>query len=248
MQTLEPSDQKILALFLAGVDRPDGTLSYPALEGFLFAVVCSPAQIGPADWLPLVFAGEPACYSSQKESDQIVDLIVRLYSLLQESFMDETDELPDDCAVQEPALANFDDEAPIAQWSRGFELGHEWLGAHWEAVIPAEFFDEAVAAAATLGFFASTEQAHEILHDSDEVVDHDELAHVASAVLAMLPDAMNRYANVRRQAQGSTESDQSERTANVDTKRKPGLDVADDRACPCGSGRTYGRCCGSRLQ
>jgi len=248
MQTLDPADQKILTRFLAGVDRPDGTLSYPALEGFLFAVVCSPADVRPADWLPLIFAGESARYSNQKQSDQIVDLIVRLYSILLESFMDEVDELPDDCLFEEPPLANFDDDAPLAQWSRGFELGHEWLGAHWEAAVPAEIFDEAVGAAATLGFFASLEQANDMLHDSDEVADRDELAHVAGAVLAMIPDALNRYAGIRRLVHGQAQPVIGESSGTIDTGRDTGLTVADEQACPCGSGRTYKRCCGSRLQ
>jgi len=248
MQTLDPADQKTLTRFLAGADRPDGTLSYQALEGFLFAVVCSPAQVRPADWLPLVFAGESARYASQKQSDQIVDLIVRLYSILLESFVDEIDELPDDCSFEQPALANFDDEAPLAQWSRGFELGHEWLGSHWEAAVPAEVFDEAVSAAATLGFFASAEQANEMLHDSDELADREELAHVAGAVLAMIPDALNLYASIRRQAEGEVQPSLVELPGSGDSGHGSGLVVSDDQACPCGSGRIYRRCCGSRLQ
>ncbi|MFK7965596.1 MAG: UPF0149 family protein [Burkholderiaceae bacterium] len=255
MQKLTPADLSTLTRFLTGVDRPDGTLSYPALEGFLFAVVCSPADVRPADWLPLVFAGDSAHYANQKQSDQIIDLIVRLYSSLLDAFMDEVDELPDDCAILAPAMANFDDEAPLAQWARGFELGHEWLGPHWEAAIPAESFDEAVGAAATLGFFASSEQANAMLQDPDEAPDRDELAHVASAVIAMLPDALNRYAGVRRRIEDEAEDQDRQSEAfsaaqigAIQSDRSGGLDVADEQPCPCGSGKSYRRCCGSRLQ
>ena len=40
--------------------------------------------------------------------------------------------LPGDCPLWDDVLANFEDDAPMAQWSRGFLLGHEWLEELWE--------------------------------------------------------------------------------------------------------------------
>ena len=34
--------------------------------------------------------------------------------------------LPDDCRFSEDILANFDEDAPLSLWSRGFRIGYEW--------------------------------------------------------------------------------------------------------------------------
>lgn len=43
---LSKSEVKVLAEFLDGAERPDGTFTLQELQGFLFAVACSWAMIG----------------------------------------------------------------------------------------------------------------------------------------------------------------------------------------------------------
>lgn len=47
-------DLRLLAEFLDHPDRPDGTLRFHELQGFLFAIACSPETIAPSEWLPIV--------------------------------------------------------------------------------------------------------------------------------------------------------------------------------------------------
>ena len=56
-------------------------------------------------------------------------------------------------------LANFADEAPIAQWARGFLHGHQWLEELWEECLPEELQEESSCrAGGSAGFWTSSGQ------------------------------------------------------------------------------------------
>ena len=57
------ADAAYLEAFLASRKRPEGTLLYYELEGFLFAVACSPDLVMPSEWTPLIFAEKEAGYA-----------------------------------------------------------------------------------------------------------------------------------------------------------------------------------------
>ncbi len=246
MKTLSPADARLLTRFLASPDRPDDTLQYWALHGFLFSVVCSPVSVRPAEWLPMVFGGETAHFDSERQEQKIHDLIARLYSIINAAFVDEVDELPDGCEFLPAPLANFDDDAPVALWSQGFERGHQWLGPHWEAAIAPGSLDDAAGAAATLTFFASREETDAMLAEGDKEVDTDELTEICRSVQQLFEHALGNYADVKRTQDARIEAD------HPAGKRRPhgALDLiepAADDPCPCGSGQKYQRCCGAKL-
>ena len=57
------SDQAdLLRRFLVSPERPEGTMSYPVLGGFLFAVCSAPELIHPSEWMPLIFNEQDAGY------------------------------------------------------------------------------------------------------------------------------------------------------------------------------------------
>ena len=66
---LPASDPGALRAFLEHPSRPAGTLTYHALQGFLFTVVSAPEVIPAAEWLPIIFAGEDIDYASVEEAD-----------------------------------------------------------------------------------------------------------------------------------------------------------------------------------
>ena len=49
---------------------------------------------------------------------------------------------PADCEFRDDVLANLDKDAPIAQWSRGFMQGHQWLEESWDTYVPDALDDE----------------------------------------------------------------------------------------------------------
>jgi yecA family protein len=51
---LSAREARALGDFLSHADRPEGTLSFHELQGFLFAISCAPELIQPSEWLPLI--------------------------------------------------------------------------------------------------------------------------------------------------------------------------------------------------
>jgi len=63
--------------------------------------------------------------------------------------------LPSDCQFRRQTVANLEDDVPVAQWSRGFLHGHQWLEESWEAYVPGALDEEFAAMLMALSFFAS---------------------------------------------------------------------------------------------
>ena len=135
---LPASDPSTLRAFLEHPARPAGTLSYHELQGFLFTVVSAPELVRPSEWLPIIFGEEEAGFASPDEAQGILGQIMALYNTINAAVLDPPTLLPADCPLRDDVLANFEDEAPIAQWSRGFLRGHQWLEDLWKESVPQE--------------------------------------------------------------------------------------------------------------
>ena len=127
-----------LRAFLEHPSRPAGTLTYHELQGFLFTVVSAPEVIPVSEWVPIIFAGEDVDYASVDEANEVLGQIMALYNTANAAVLDPPTLLPADCPLRDDVLANFDNDAPIAQWSRGFLRGHQWLEELWEETLPEE--------------------------------------------------------------------------------------------------------------
>ena len=66
--TMNKADRRLLMEFLEGPERPDGTLWLHELQGFLFAVACSPETIAPSEWLPMISGDESLNFADQTEA------------------------------------------------------------------------------------------------------------------------------------------------------------------------------------
>ena len=77
---LPAPDPSTLRAFLEHPARPAGTLSYHELQGFLFTVVSAPELVRPSEWLPIIFAGEEAGFTSPDEAQGILGQIMALYN------------------------------------------------------------------------------------------------------------------------------------------------------------------------
>ena len=51
MTSLSAAAAAALAEFLESPERPEGTLSYHGLQGFLFTLACAPEQVSPYHWM-----------------------------------------------------------------------------------------------------------------------------------------------------------------------------------------------------
>lgn len=226
-----------LAAFLSAPARPNGTLLYHELQGFLFAVACCPDLITPSDWLPEVFYGLSAGYRSRAEAQHIVGELTRVYNEVNASVLTGSPTLPPDCTVHGDVLANFDAGAPLCQWARGFIAGDEWLAEAWDVEAPddedEEVGEEIDGAALVLSFFGARETA-ELLVREGEFGD-DTLDVVAARMLALIPEAMASYAHIGRHVLAPAYAPVEQRRVTKVGRNDP---------CPCGSGRKFKQCCG----
>src|SRR5262245_59621840 len=128
----------ILKSFLDDPARPDGTLRYHELQGFLFAVACSPELVMPSEWLKAIFDDHDAVYQSMDEARTVLSEIMAVYNDINARVLEAPGTLPPDCRFRRATLANLDEDAPIAEWSRGFLQGHDWLEDVWTAHLGGE--------------------------------------------------------------------------------------------------------------
>ncbi len=232
---LPASDPSTLRAFLEHPARPAGTLRYHELQGFLFTVVSAPELVRPSEWLPIIFAGEEAGFTSPDEAQGILGQIMALYNMINAAVLDPPTLLPADCPLRDDVLANFDDEAPIAQWSRGFLRGHQWLEELWED-LPEEVAEELDATLMALGFFSSREMAEDFYAEAS--TSEQSFAAMADAIHRVVPRAVAQYAHMGRliaTVLAEPEWDEPELTHHAK--------IARNEPCPCGSGKKYKKCC-----
>ena len=191
-----PSSPGTLQAFLEHPARPAGTLGYHELQGFLFTVASAPELIPPSEWLPIIFGEQEADYASRGEAQEILDQIMVLYNTINAAVLDPPTLLPADCQLRDDVLANFEDDAPIAQWSRGFLRGHQWLEELWDTYLPEELDEEFHATFMTLGFFSSRPLAEAVL--TEPATDQPSLEATAEAMRQVFPAAVAQYAHMGR--------------------------------------------------
>ncbi len=226
----------VLKSFLEHPARPEGTLRYHELQGFLFAVASSPEMIKPSEWLPIIFNEKEAMYASVEEANVVLGELMVLYNSINASAMSDRPTLPADCTLRPTVMRNFDDDAPIALWSRGFTEGHDWLEDVWEPHILQEWDREFGAILIALTFFSSRNLANAYLKESGR----RNLNKMAAEVVEILPEAVAEYAHLGR----SIDQALREREASKPTPVRR-VKIGRNDPCPCGSGRKYKLCCGA---
>ena len=234
---LPASDPGALRAFLEHPSRAAGTLSYHELQGFLFTVVSAPELVRPSEWLPIIFAGEEAGFTSPDEAQGILGQIMALYNTINAAVLDPPTLLPADCPLRDDVLANFEDDAPIAQWSRGFLRGHQWLEDLWKESVPEELAGELGSILMTLSFFSSREMA-EGFH-AEATTGTQPFEAMVDAIHRILPAAVAQYPQMGRSIStvpAEHEWDEPELTHHAK--------IARNEPCPCGSGKKYKQCCG----
>lgn len=229
---MRPNPERLKA-FLADPARPKGTLSYHELQGFLFALACSPDLVRPSEWMPEIFAGAEAEYADMDEANVVLGALMALYNEINAGVFAGEPSLPADCPFRRSILANFDDDAPISQWARGFIQGHQWLEESWDIELPDEMDYDFGAVMMALTFFASRRLAEDYLAGSSK----SDLPAFAQSLKRIFSGAMESYALL-----GRTIAD-ARRAVETERARRP--TAGRNEPCPCGSGRKYKKCCGA---
>ena len=231
----DPAAQQRLAAFLAAPERHPASMSYPELAGFLFVVCSCPELIQPSEWLEAVLDENDPGYRDEAEARQILGDLMALYNHINNGCFSGAPELPPGCDWLEPAEANFDDDAPISQWSRGFAQGHDWLAEVWDAAAPEEWENDLGASMMVLSFFAKRELAEAYRQETQAPFDSIEA--MAQEQRELFPESLELFAGMGRSLTN---------TPAPPPEPARSSKVGRNAPCPCGSGKKYKKCCGLR--
>jgi len=201
-KSLSQRETQTLTRFLADPKRPEGTLVFHELQGFLFAVASSPELVMPSDWQPMISNDEAIGYQDEAEAQEIIGLIMKLYNTINAGVLERSDRLPQGCEFKDEVADNFDEHQPIAQWSHGFMIGHDWLSEVWDEYLPEEFDGDLSSAAMVLSFFSSRRLA-EAYHQEFTTTPQKRKPRVgfddyAAKVRELFPPSLSAYAHIGR--------------------------------------------------
>lgn len=180
-----------LTPYLSAPERREGTLDPQALQGFLYALVCTPDKVPAEEWLPMIFGGRPPLGEDARQAEEAAKA---LYSVLKRDVREGTVALPPDCLPSTEPLANFGPEGAFGRWASGFLLGFHWLAESWEEVLPEEWDDEFAAIVMVLSFFADREVAEEYRQDFEQPA--EPLETLAASLLEAVDDALASFAEM----------------------------------------------------
>ncbi len=225
--------------FLASPQRPDGTLNYNELSGFLFAIACSPEMVIPSDWQPLIFDDEDPNYQDMDEAMEITEAIMTLYNQYNDQVVQGAVQLPDGCKLSDSPLDNLMEDAPVSQWSNGFLYGHSYLEELWNEYVPESLEDELGSCVMVLSFFSDPELAEAYYKESGQAA--GSLEQMTQAVSDLFGEAMASYAHMGRSIYLGLLEYQEAEGELVGSE-----DVNYNDPCPCGSGKEFHACCGAK--
>ena len=199
---LSQADIVDLTSFLTDSKHPDGTLSFQELQGFLFAVACSPELIPPSDWLPVISNEEDLGFKDEAEAQRTLKQIIGVNNSINAAVLERSKEMPQGCKFQADIDDNFEESTAISQWCRGFIVGHDWLAEVWDDYLPDEMDGDFASTAIVLSFFASKRLAETYHLDSTTTprrrkprVPFNEFA---ETIRKLFPDALSAYAHIGR--------------------------------------------------
>ena len=222
-----------LQSFLESPARGAGTLKYHELEGFLFAVACAPDLVPPSDWIPIVFGDREPAYENVEQAKEMLTQMLAVYNMVNTAVAQHPC-LPPDCPLDDDPLANLAEGAPVAFWSRGFLLGHDWLTDSWDPYVPREMDEEFGAMLMALTFFSSPRLADAYRKETKSA----SLGELATAIHGLFPEAVAEYAHLGRSIQAAIR--EAERSP---LPPRRAAKTGRNATCPCGSGKKYKRCC-----
>ncbi|MEP7153391.1 MAG: UPF0149 family protein [Nitrospira sp.] len=227
----------LLQGFLSSPERPDGTLTYPQLAGFLFSLANGPELVPPSEWMPIVFDDHAAGYTTPTEPEQVLQAMMGLYNDCARQNSADRATLPPGCEIRPEPLDNLETDAPLSHWAQGFGMGHDYLTEFWDEYTPDELDGDLGAALMALTFFASPQLARAY---HDEGTGDTSFAQFAGTVIEVFHDAMREYAHLGRAIyQARYEA------GHLSPAPTGGLKIGRNDPCPCGSGKKYKKCCGA---
>ena len=215
---------------LAQLQHDEIVLNYHQLQGFLFAIACSPDEIKPSEWFDLIWLTDDPHFDNEVEARRFFKQVVALADHIRE-------------LVQQhrylPFSVNYSERwsSELAYWCDGMLMGHQYLEDVWMLALSdldSHEMDEAVATSLRLAStFADLETAQQLSFDEGMVLTNEYLPEAYKVFWQVL----GHYAHVKHlwvENYPDTDAEQ------LFLAFEP---VARDDRCLCGSGLRFEKCC-----
>jgi uncharacterized protein len=216
---------------------PHRGFNLEALDGFLSALVVSPAQVPVEEWAPVVWGGKPPRWSSPAEAEEVHNLLLGHWNMATARARQGGDDLPDHLMPlmwlpedpQQGEQALDEDELDVGrEWALGFFEGVALREDAWNAWLDAhDWIDEIFA---MLEQLATGEAGDGQAPDQPPApLGYRQRLDIVMDLPVMLADLNHHYI--------------SEQTPRTPIRREDGPGRNDP--CPCGSGKKHKKCCGT---
>lgn len=191
MHILSTEQQQQLNIWLLD-EAPGGTLSLTAVKGYLFAVICSPDEIGVSQWLSTIFNQQ-----TDALPDEITLSLATLYNQISDQVFDTGMTLPPTVEYSAMVEANFLAGHPLHEWSLGFACG---INFYSQKLLESSDVDEELAesfslALMALTFFADRENAQQVVASQDD----NNMNNFAPLMYQLIQDFIPEYAQLIEQ-------------------------------------------------
>ena len=215
---------------LTHLHRSGATISYHQLQGFLFAMACSPEPLKPSEWFDLIWVTDEPQFDSEVEARDFYRSVVALsYHVAmmarQHRYL--------------PFPSSFDERwlEPLAEWCEGLLAGHQYLEDLWMITLDdlddqgfIDDIDVVLNLAATL---AEQEEPQQLSLNGELEISASHFPEVYD----LLWKTLATYSTVGSLwAEHSWEFDAEQLFLALEP-------VSRESLCPCGSGAIFAKCC-----
>jgi uncharacterized protein len=218
--------------------RSSEALGFAEIQGFLFTIASAPEMVPLSEWNPIIFGETGPNFEDIEQAQSVLGDLMALYNEINRCVLARSPAPLHDCPFREPVLANFEEDAPISQWARGFVHGHLWLEEVWDEYLPDALDEEFSSLAMVLSFFATRSMAEAHMAETGRPV--SDLEETAALMRDLFADATRDYANIGRTIHEILSGRRGAREESLDLAGK----VGRNDPCPCGSGKKFKRCHG----
>lgn len=238
-RSLGEAQAEVFERVLSRPTQSGDALTPRQLEGLLFTVACAPDLVRPSEWIALLTEEVGVELEDDEEAEAFLRGLITLYGAIQNVVNQPYFEAPEGLFLDD-LMSNLQEDTEVAQWSRGFILGHGWLEDEWTDVpeeLEAVLDRELGAVMLALSFFAFRSMAER--YQTELGGAKVTLEEMADVLRRGWNDALIDYADLGRALYRERMGGSDTRWRPVRAEPRPGR----NDPCPCGSGRKYKKCC-----
>ena len=213
---------------LGAIPLECGGMTIGELDGYVAGLIVCPEPVLPDEWLPTVWGGENG-FAELDGADEIAAAVLNHYDRVARELAEEPEAW---APVMEVDRA--DGDLLWGPWINGFERAMRLRADAWDAIAFGDD-DEAAAWVGTILIMNAYDHGESELTEDQE----DEIDRTASDLIHSMMRHLTAWKAARSlHGVGPEVIALGEQPAH-------GRIAASEAACPCGSGRSYGRCCGA---